>query len=303
MSKFHQEDKKALTYALMAVFFWSTVASAFKITLNYINSIHLLAFSSIFSAIVLFLILLINKKWQILFSQSKKKWFYSAISGLLNPFLYYIVLFSAYSILKAQEAMVLNYSWPLVLTTFSAFFLKRKLKKSAYFALLISFFGIVIIATRGNILTLQFTDSFGVLLALGSSVIWSLYWILNMKDERDSVVKLASGFLFGSIYSIILLLFQTEIVINIQGLIGSLYIGTFEMGLTFVLWLTAISKTKQTALVSQFVYLSPFLSLFFINFVLGEKVLFSSFFGLIFIISGIIIQSIQNKKSSEEDFS
>ena len=35
-------------------------------------------------------------------------------SGFLNPFLYYIILFKAYSLLPAQEALSLNYTWPLV---------------------------------------------------------------------------------------------------------------------------------------------------------------------------------------------
>jgi drug/metabolite transporter (DMT)-like permease len=42
--------------------------------------------------------------------------FQSAITGALNPFGYYLILFKAYSLLPAQLAQPLNMIWPVTLS-------------------------------------------------------------------------------------------------------------------------------------------------------------------------------------------
>jgi drug/metabolite transporter (DMT)-like permease len=76
----------------------------------------------------------------------------------------------------------------------------------------------------------------------------------------------------------------------IAGLAGAAYVGVFEMGITFVLWLKALRLTKTTAQVSTLIYLTPFLSLIIISVVVGEKILASTIAGLLLILSGIILQ-------------
>ena len=44
------------------------------------------------------------------------------ILGLVNPFLYYLVLFKAYDLLPAQEAQAINYTWALMLAFLSVIF-------------------------------------------------------------------------------------------------------------------------------------------------------------------------------------
>jgi len=87
------------------------------------------------------------------------------------------------------------------------------------------------------------------------------------------------------------MLFLSKITIPyIKGLLGAVYIGLFEMGITFVAWSKALVLSKTTAKVSNFIYLVPFLSLIVIHFTVGEKILFSTIIGLVFIVAGIIIQ-------------
>jgi drug/metabolite transporter (DMT)-like permease len=74
------------------------------------------------------------------------------------------------------------------------------------------------------------------------------------------------------------------------GLLGATYVGIFEMGITFVIWLKALKFSKTTARVSNLIYLSPFLSLVFIYLSVGEQILFSTVIGLILIVVGIFVQ-------------
>ena len=97
-------QNKAFIYAGLAIFFWSTVATAFKLALRYLNFLELLMYASITSLILFFFILLFQGKLHLIKTQSSGDLFRSSILGLLNPFLYYIILFRAYSLLPAQVA-------------------------------------------------------------------------------------------------------------------------------------------------------------------------------------------------------
>jgi drug/metabolite transporter (DMT)-like permease len=52
----------------------------------------------------------------------------------------------------------------------------------------------------------------------------------------------------------------------------------------------AMQLSENNAKTGNLIFLSPFLSLVFIHFILGEKIFFTTFIGLAFIISGIWFQ-------------
>lgn len=290
-----EKQKQAYAYAITAVLFWSTVASAFKVSLRYLDFLQLLFFASIVSVVVFFLILLIQNKLNLFREYSRKDYLHSVMLGFLNPFLYYVVLFKAYSLLPAQEAQLLNYTWSIMLVLLSIPLLKQKMGFKSILAILVSYFGVFIIATRGDIWGFTFTNLKGVLLALGSAVIWALFWIYNIKDKRDEVAKLFLNFSFGFIFILISIILSSRMrVPAMAGLMGATYVGIFEMGITFVFWLKALKLSKTTAQVSNLIYLSPFLSLVLIHLIVGEKILLSTIIGLVFIVTGIMIQQYDN---------
>ena len=291
-----KQQNKAYLFAFAAIACWSTIGSAFKISLRYLSPLELLFISSLVACIVLFLILVAQGKVRLLLSLTMKELFLSAFLGLLNPFLYYIVLLKAYNLLQAQEAGTLNYIWPLVLVLLSIPMLRQRISFLSIIAIVVSFLGIIVISTHperasGNVAT---ADPFGVILAIGSAFFWALYWIYNVKDKREAVSKLFLNFCFGFLYTLIFIAVSGRFHLpGWQGLAGGVYIGLFEMGITFVLWLYALKYSSTTAKVSNLIYLSPFISLIIIHFTVGETILPSTIVGLILIISGIGLQQIK----------
>ncbi len=287
-------QKKAFGFAILAIALWSTVASAFKISLRYLDYLELLLFASFFSTLVIFIVVIIRKKIHLIKTYTFKDIIFAAFLGFLNPYFYYIILFKAYSILPAQEAITLNYTWPLMLVLLSIPLLKQKISFLSIVAIIISFFGVIIIATRGDIASLSFSNIRGDLLPLGSAIIWALFWIFNLKDDHDVVVKLFLSFCFGFLFILITMIIRWTVhgftFPPLIGIISSAYVGLFEMGLTFIVWLSALKCATTTAQVSNLIYITPFLSLFVVSVVIGEKILLSTIIGLIFIILGIIIQ-------------
>ncbi len=282
---------KAYLYAGAVVLIWATVASAFKIGLGMMNHVQLLFLSSGSSLLILGMILAIQRKWRAVFKCRRHEYLNSIVLSALNPFLYYLVLFKAYSLLPAQQAQPLNQTWAIILSLLSIAILKQKISSRRVLAIIISFIGVWIIATRGRVLDLRFADAAGVILALSSAVIWSVFWLFNMKDQRDETVKLFLNFVFGFLLiAVFIIIFDKMPPFEPTLLLSAAYIGCFEMGLTFVLWLRALKYSKTTAQVSNMIYLVPFLSLIVIRAVLHERIYLSTFIGLIFIVGGIILQ-------------
>ncbi|GAB4320665.1 MAG: DMT family transporter [Bacteroidales bacterium] len=292
-------NTKAYLFAIASVLCWSTIASAFNLTLKYVDFANIVLYSSFLATLLFGFVLLLRKQKRPAARLPFRAHFQGAVRGFLNPFLYYLVLLKAYSLLKAQEAGTLNYIWPVTLVLLSVPLLKQKIGWKNIGAILISFFGLVIISTEGNIAELEFSDPFGVLLAAGSSVFWALFWILNMKDKSDPVEKMFLNFLYGTLFTALYLGITGRITVpDSHGLLGIGYIAVFEMALTYLLWLRALGHAGTTAQVSNLIYLSPFISLGIIRWVVGEKILASTVVGLVFIVGGIVIQQSLSRRRS-----
>jgi len=293
-----ENTKRSYIYAILAIFFWSTIPTAFKICLSELAILPMLTIASVTSATALFIILLAEGKLNLLAKNSGRDLVNSALLGLINPFLYYLILLRAYQLLPAQVAQPLNMIWPIILVFLSVPLLKQKISGRSFAALFISFIGVYIISSQGNLFRPGHADIKGVVLATGSSVFWALYFILNVRDKRDEAVKLFLNFLSGSVYLIAAVIITDSQPDNIsfRGFASAVYIGLFEMGITFFFWLKALQLATTTDKVSNLVYLAPFFSLIFVHFILHEPVFYTTPAGLLLIISGILIRNRKQKR-------
>ncbi len=288
----HQKDPaRAYIYAGLAVLFWSTAASAFKLTLEEINFVRILFVATLTSCIALFFVLLMQKRLYLLRSTTREEYLYSALLGLLNPFLYYLILLKAYSILPAQVAQPLNFTWPIMLVLLSIPLLKQPVSVLSMGTMIISFAGVYLISSQGEPFALRVANPFGVSLALGSSVIWALFWIYNVRDGRNEVVKLFLSFLFALMFATLAMMITSGFSgFTLYGIAGGVYIGLFEMGFTFVFWLKALQYAEAPDRISNMIYITPFFALLLINLIIGEHIHLTTVGGLVLIVTGIVLQ-------------
>ena len=81
-----------------------------------------------------------------------------------------------------------------------------------------------------------------------------------------------------------------------SGILGAIYVGLFEMGITFLFWLKAMQNATNTVKIANLIFISPFLSLIYIYFILHEPIYISTLYGLLLIIAGLIIQQRFSRK-------
>ncbi|MEJ3629478.1 DMT family transporter [Vibrio vulnificus] len=288
-------ERRALGFGLSAVLLWSTVATAFKLTLSEFSPIQMLTVASVVSAIALLTICALQGKLtQISTTFLSNPWYYLLL-GLINPLAYYLILFKAYDLLPASQAQAINYSWAITLTLMAAVFLGQKIRKQDWVACVFSYVGVIVIATKGDLLGLSFESPVGVALALTSTLLWAGYWILNTKNQADPIVGVLLGFLVAIPFAIALTIIEGQSwgQISMHGWLAVTYVGLFEMGVTFVLWLSALKLTNNTARISNLIFASPFISLMLLSSIIGEEIHPTTLIGLMLIIAGLVIQQIK----------
>lgn len=283
-------NHKAVLLALGCVLMWSTVASAFKLTLSLITPLQMLWLAVATSCGILTVAAVMQGKLSLARDYLRESPGYFMLLSALNPTAYYLILFAAYDMLPAQQAQALNYTWAVMLSILAVPFLGQRFTLMNGISILIAYTGVLVIATQGDLLALDFQNPLGVVLGAGSSIFFASYWILNTRKPRDAVASLL--LCFGLSLPILtgLMIWQDGFnAIPWPAIGGGIYIGTFEMGFAFLLWMNALRLSTNTAQLSNLVYLSPPISLILLSVIVDEPVMISTVVGLGLIISGVVI--------------
>ncbi|MCK5787191.1 MAG: DMT family transporter [Candidatus Sabulitectum sp.] len=286
-----RSEKTAVLLALASVLCWSGAAAAFKKALAS-GSPWLVVFAASLISTVVFAVVLFVRKCPV----RKADMISGLFLGFLNPFLYYLVLLNAYDGLPAQIAMVVNYLWPVVLVLLSVPFLGQKLNLRGFTGILLSFSGVLFLAFAGRN-TFEISTA-PLLLAFASTLIWAVYWVLNTRNSGKTAAVLFSSFVSGSVYLLVYgLVTGQKFSFSSAASPWILYIGMLEMGLTYIMWNTALKWTSSTARVSGMIFLTPFLALVFIGIIVGEKIAVSTVAGLLLVTAGILLEKHSRKDS------
>lgn len=290
--------KKNYLYAIITVFIWSTMAALVKALLFDIPNLEALSVSSWFA---FFFLLIVNLKSG---SIKKMKQYtlkdYGVMTGLgfVGLFLYSALYYYGLARLSSQEACILNYLWPMMLVLFSCVILKEKLTVMKAVAMVCSFAGVVILslgeksAAGGN-------ATAGMVSCIVAAACYGLFSVLNKKADYDQNIAMMVIWLVVAVCAMILGP-VTESWVPITGMqwMGILWLGVVVDAIAYLLWALALKGAENTAQIANLAYLTPFLSLIVSAIFLKEKVALQAFAALVFIIGGILLQSLYERKNT-----
>ena len=287
-------NQRALIYALAAVGLWSTMATAFKWALEFNTPMALITVAATVSWCFFGVRVIGADSLKSMREMKSALVLRCLLLGLLNPAFYYWILFTAYDLLPAQDAMAINYTWGLTLPLVASLFSRTLPTKYETGLALLSYLMDSCHCdkwqSRGSLD--KFDQPAGVALALFSTVIWGLSWVVNSRivDANNIDPELALFLNFSAALPVL------WIVTGLTGqlpsgrmgsLLGGLYVGLFEMGIAFVLWMNAMRLTDNPLRISSLIFLAPPLSLLLIGTVLNETIAGSTLVGLVIILVGL----------------
>lgn len=291
--------KKEYIYAIISVLLWSTTATVTKILLGNLDSIQILLFGSLFAVIFLFMINCIKGNLNEIKNYKLKDYSKIFTIGILGTFLYNLFLYLGINTLQASQAFIINYLWPIMTVIFACIILKERITIKTIIAIIISFIGVIIVSSNGNLLNIEKSSIIGTIYCILAAISYGLFSVLNKKQNYNKYISMMLYYLTSFCISLIYCVCAKKTFIpEMNQLLGLLWIGVFTSAIAFTSWAIALEK-GDTARISNIAYITPFISLVWTSVLLKENLNIYSVLGLIIIILGIFIQMQNNKKDAK----
>jgi len=282
--------KKEYLFAGLSILFWGSTAAVSSLMMDSLSSMALVFYNGLTATVFLFLVNLFTGRLKLLRSISPKEWLKLSLLGLVGMFCVSFFLYCGLARLKAQQAYIINYLWPILIVLFSWPLLGQKMTNRKAIALLVSFLGVAIVASEGDFSGLGQTDLVGVLACVAAACSYAIFSVLNIKVTCDKFVAMLIYYMATMAAGLLFLLIREPIpVLTVPQWGGILWLGVLTNGLAYTTWALAMD-IGDTAKLSNLAYLTPFVSLIYIYVLLHEPITWSSYAGLFFILSGVVIQ-------------
>jgi drug/metabolite transporter (DMT)-like permease len=281
--------KKTYVFALIAIFFWSTVSTTAKLLLGAYNNFQVLWISSLFAAIALLIYNASTGTLKKLKTYSFKDIIISVLIGLPGTLFYYLFFYEGTSRMIASQAFIVNYLWPIMSVLFAVIILKEKMNLKKAMAMLMSFAGVVIVMGK-DLLHFNKNTAIGAVMCVLGAVSYGLFTSLNQKFKYDKRVSMMLNYFVTFII--------TGVINGLNGnlflpagvsALGFLYNGVLCIAVANTMWLLALENGK-TAKVSNLAYITPFGSLMWNMIILKDPFNPIYILGLAVIVAGILIQ-------------
>ncbi len=214
--------------------------------------------------------------------------------GLFGYFIYFIGLFQSFRLFNvASNTAILNYTFPIFTVIFRDILFKsskRKTKKVRileYGGLFLGFLSIIIVATKGQVFTLQFSNIAALLWGLLSGISYGIFsaYSSSIKTE-DQPVFFLSATCISWLISLFIALpeFSSLKHLSLSDYFYQAVLAFIVNGLGFITWARANRLANiyhiPISSIASLLYILPFLSLTIIAYFLKETSLHHTYFVL-----------------------
>lgn len=290
--------KKQYIFAAIAIFCWSTVATASKLLLGSMSSFQVLCVSALFAAVCLLIFNVVTKRIRVLRRYRPADYLKAVLICLPGTLLYYLFYYAGTSRMLASQAFIVNYLWPIMSVLFACILLKEKMTGVKLAAIFLSFAGVALVIGEG-IFAFNPDTLLGALFCVLGAVSYGAFTALNQKFGYDACISTMLAYFATALITGIFLLVQGTLPqLGLPQVLGLIWNGAATMGVANAAWILALGG-KETAKISNIAYLTPFLSLIWTALILKERITVFSVVGLVVIVLGILIQLLHKEKPRE----
>lgn len=282
-------------YAITTIIFWALAFVFTRLALQYFD-VYTLSFLRYLAASITLLIIICFIK----INKPKKKDLPTFIlSGALGFFIYIILFNKGTALVSAATSSIVIAMVPVFTALLATFFYKEKLKIYQWFAIGIEFIGILVLTLMNG----SFSINEGVLWLLIAALSLAAYNVIQRKLTKTYSALESSTYsiFFATIMLCIFLPNSISKAIHAP-LIQILYVlilGIFSSSIAYIAWAKAISIAEKTTYVSNYMFVTPFLTTILGFIMIDEIPDKATILGGIIILTGLFLF---NKESFLEPF-
>lgn len=290
---------KGTFFALLCVVLWALIPVVAKLGQSSLDNHQFLFWSSLVSFVVLTMTVFVSGKTKFISQYTLKEWLWFSFLGLLGTYIYYLFLYLGYSKATGMEVLVIQYTWPILIVVFSIFILGERLTYKKSLAVFLGFIGVLLVLTKGNIENISINNPSVIALVGAGAACFALFSVLSKKVEKEPLGVVTVYFLVASIASLVSMLSFSEFALPSPNEIPAILInGTIVNGFSYVLWVLALKSTEASYL-APFTFITPILSAIYLIVFFNEPFLPAYGIGLVFVVLGGLINSIEIGHSIE----
>ena len=243
-------------YAMVTIVFWSLAYVLTRLTLQYFSAFSL-GFLRYFVASCALLVIAVLTKMQ-LPGRKDLPWFLAA--GGIGFFFYMIAFNQGQATVTAATGSVVIATVPVITALFARFLYGEKLMSFQWWAIGVEFLGVTVLTLMNS----TFSVNTGLLWLLLAALALSIYNLLQRKLTKTYTALQASAYsiLFGTC---MLAVFAPTAIQEVSQAPAIQYfylavLGVCSSAVAYVSWAKAFSKARKTSQVSNYMFVTPFLT-------------------------------------------
>jgi len=288
-----QQTARLSAAALLTVFLWASAFPAVKYLLAYYSAQSIMLLRFLVASLALAVVAAVKKTRL----PEMRDIPLFALGGFLGIFLYMWLFNTGTGMVPSGVSSFLISSAPVYTALFSVIILKEKVKLFCWAGIFVSLCGLVLTAMSQMS---GFVMNVGVVLLIGASIATSLFVIIQCQllKRYTPVETTAYPVFFGTLC---MLVFLPGLLREMPGVpptvnLIPVYLGIFPAAIAYLSWGYALSKAKNTANATMFLYLVPFVATLLAFLWLQETVSPLAIWGGIVIILGMVISNGRGKQ-------
>ncbi|MDR0857584.1 MAG: DMT family transporter [Oscillospiraceae bacterium] len=272
-------------YAIVTIVFWSLAYVFTRLALRHFTAFPLgflryAAASIALAAIAVPLKLKRPKRGDV-------KWFLAA--GLFGFFLYMLTFNKGSESVTAATGSVIIATVPVITALFARVIYRERLSGFKWFAIAVEFSGVVVL----TLLDGSFSLNPGLLCMFLAAIALSAYNLLQRKLTKSYTALEASAFsIFAGTLMLAVFLPASVPELGAAPPVQLFYVavlGVFSSAAAYAAWSKAFAKAKNTSSVSNYMFVTPFLTSLLGFAIAGETPAFSTCIGGAVILFGLLI--------------
>lgn len=272
-------------YAMITILCWSLIFVLTRLMMPTVSSASIGALRCVIASLVMATSLVLTRsklpKW--------KDIPYFVLAGILGFYLYLLMFNEGLRTVNSSTSSVVIATTPVITAAMASRFHKERLKLHQWLSIGLSLVGVMVLAFMKD----SFTARSGIYWLLVSAFFLSFYNILQRSlARRYTALETATYSMFGG--TVFFLFHLPKAFGELQGVRAEyflylLILGIFSSAIAYVMWAKALSKARLASQVTNYMFVTPFLSTFWGFALAGETVGTSTIIGGAIILFGLFL--------------
>lgn len=290
------ESSKGTIYALLAVAMFATLGTGFKVAVTRMSSYSVVVWMGIWATLALFVFLVREGRVRTIAAEFRQRPLFFPLAGAIGLGVQQILCLRTYELIPASQAVILHYTYPLMMLLLSRLLFREKSGWRALCCVALGFVGVCVLVVSGGGLG-DVRLSVGVAVALGTAFSFALFCVLIKHASFPVTAGMFLFNLFGLMFLLCLLpLYPMRWAVPPADMVLLAYLGVFPTAVAFILWNKAL-RMIPTGRSSNCALMVPILSLAFISLLLKEQIAPLQAVGMAIVLASVFFNVRLTKRS------